>query len=192
MEQITSNQMAAADAQIQSCMPEIQRQRGIQSSRCKTNKPSRDIGKLGLLHCQQHGASWFHIMLQSILCLFVCLFQRISHHVDTIFELHFMYQGAEETKVCGDGAGNRCAGSTDQRHEHTAESASHASGILAADDLKGARVCERRQLYLICLHPLSAPCMHESTVVCSQIQQQSGHNVSPVCLPSGSATEAYF
>ncbi len=25
---------------------------------------------------------------------------------DTIFQLHFMYQGAEETKVCGDGAGN--------------------------------------------------------------------------------------
>ncbi len=72
----------------------------------------------------------------------VCEHQRISsrHHVDTIFELHFMYQGAEETKVCGDGAGNRCAGSTDQRHEHTAESASHASGTLAADGVKGIQV----------------------------------------------------
>ncbi len=103
-------------------------------------------------------------MLQSIMCLFVCLFQRINfrYHVDTIFELHFMYQGAEETKVCGDGAGHRCVGSTDQRHEHPAESASHASGTLAPDGAKGARVCERRQLCLICLHPLSAPCMHES------------------------------
>ena len=101
---------------------------------------------------------------------FVCEHQLNSapHHFDTIVKLHFTYQGAEETEVCGDGAGTRCAGSTDQGHEHTAESASHASGTLAADDVKGASMCKRRPLYLICLRPLSAPCMHKSIVVCRQ------------------------
>jgi len=40
-------------------------------------------------------------------------------------------------------------------------------------------------------HCLRLACMNLASVVCSQTQQQSGHNVSPVCLPSGSATEAY-
>ncbi len=87
------------------------------------------------------------------------------------FDLHFMYQGAEETEVCGDGAGTRCAGSADQRHEHTAESASHASGTLAADSVKGASMCKKHPLFLVSLHPLPVPCMHESTVVCRQTQQ---------------------
>ena len=90
MEQIISKQMAAADAQIQSCMPEIQRQRGIQSSRCKTNKHSRDIGKLGLLQCKKRGTSGFMSCYSQS---FVCENQRISsrHPVGTTFELHFMY-----------------------------------------------------------------------------------------------------
>jgi len=197
MEQIISKQMAAADAQTQNCMPEIQRQRGIQSSRCKTNKHSKDIGKLGLLRCKQRGASWCHVMLTTVnLSPMIISGSVLIIMLMQFSELHFMYQGAEETKVCGDGAGNRCVGSTDQRYEHPAEPASHASGILAADGVKGARMCKRRQLYLVWSHPLSASCMHESTVVCRQIPQQSGHNVSPVCLPFGSgqagpATEAY-
>jgi len=163
MEQITSNQMAAADAQIQSCMPEIQRQRGIQSSRCKTNKHSKDIGKLGLLRCKQRGASWCHVMLTTVnLSPMIISGSVLIIMLMQFSELHFMYQGAEETKVCGDGAGNRCVGSTDQRYEHPAEPASHASGILAADGVKGARMCKRRQLYLVWSHHcLRLACMNQ-------------------------------
>ena len=95
---------------------------------------------------------------------FACEHQRISsrHPVGTMFELHFMYQGAEETKVCGDGAGIRCAGSTDQRHEHTAESASHASGTLAADGATGARHARGTHCSFVAYtHCLGLACMNQ-------------------------------